>query len=324
MIGAEIAGTSLPNLHPAVVHFPVALFLTALLFDVACLLVRRARWLDPAAAALYALAAISAVVAYRAGRAAEDSLVGIAPAIEPLLAEHADWAWWTVWAFTTVAAVRVAIAWSDRHLLERGIVTARLAVLAAALAGAWLLFETAEHGGALVYRHGVAVAGAAGPSTPESRPETAMPPATPAAPVAEPPIEMSGTSRHMLSGSFGDVQIEARVDLGRFAGAFRIVHHLLDPESAGYFEVATAGKAVLLQLSPAGRKVLDEAEIKLPSGPVTLTLSSSGSHLKGMIDGKVVVHGHAAPGPPGQAGFALDGSGTIRILHVTVTPLPPP
>ncbi|MGH9751135.1 MAG: DUF2231 domain-containing protein, partial [Candidatus Polarisedimenticolia bacterium] len=46
---------ALPNLHAAVVHFPVALLVVAFAFDLGSFLLRRRVWIDRAAVALYVL-----------------------------------------------------------------------------------------------------------------------------------------------------------------------------------------------------------------------------------------------------------------------------
>lgn len=157
--------TSLPNLHPALVHFPIALLPAALLFDLAGFVRRRAAWWGHAATVLYVLAAAGAGAAYRAGRWAEDSLGQIPVSAQGAVAEHADLGLYTLWALGGLAAFRAAVAWRERRRGAPGRSLRGMALVAAA-ATLGLLIETADHGGALVYRHGLAVARVAGGTAP--------------------------------------------------------------------------------------------------------------------------------------------------------------
>jgi len=147
----------LPNLHPAVVHFPLALLPAAVLFDLVLLVWARAAWADRAAAWLYSLSAIAALVAARAGEAAEDSVGALAPAARDLLHEHERLADRAIWLLVALAILRIIATWRDRHtgVVPRGLF--RLILLAGGLAAIALLASVADHGGRMVYRHGVAV-----------------------------------------------------------------------------------------------------------------------------------------------------------------------
>ena len=140
-----------PNAHPLVVHFPIALLSAALAVDLLGLLMRRRPALGQAATWLYCGGAATAILAYVSGERGADAML-LPAQVAPLVSEHADWAFRTTWLFTLLAAVRLAASYLLRP---------RPAILwttfAAALAGAAMLFETAERGGLLVYRHGVGV-----------------------------------------------------------------------------------------------------------------------------------------------------------------------
>ena len=171
--------TSLPNLHPALVHFPVALLLAALGFDIACLFLRRQVWIDRAAAALYALGALGASAAYLAGRQAADSVGNVSPTAEVLMVEHSDWAFLTLLVFSGIGLLRIGLSWWEINQSVIRVTPLRLIILFAAIGGQWLLFGTAERGGALVYRYGVAVAFPKNQSTtfhPEGREGTPLGP----------------------------------------------------------------------------------------------------------------------------------------------------
>ncbi len=146
--------TSLPNLHPALVHFPIALLPMAVLFD----LVSRWRWRDwlaRAATVLYAAAALGAGAAFWTGEQAADSLPVLAPAMQRLVNEHSDSGLYTLWLVGLVVAARIALEFWDR---DGARTAARWAVLLAAAVGVGLVFRTADLGGGLVYQHGIAVA----------------------------------------------------------------------------------------------------------------------------------------------------------------------
>jgi uncharacterized membrane protein len=149
--------TALPNLHPALVHFPIALAAVALLSD-AIVFVRR-RWvsLDASGAFLWALAAAGAGAAYLAGEQAAEEAGLLEGAAEVALGRHADAALATLIALSLLALFRVSLAWRDRGKDRVGRCALRAFALAVALALQGLVAYTADLGGALVYKHGLAV-----------------------------------------------------------------------------------------------------------------------------------------------------------------------
>jgi len=357
MTEASSSWGALPNLHPAMVHFPVALLCVAFGFDVACLLLRRQQWLDRAAATLYLLGALGAGGAFLSGRQAEDSLRGIAAGVQPHLAAHADMAKWTLMTFIAIAVARTAVALLDRGRPETRRSLGRLLVFLSAGAGLGLLVETADRGGALVYRYGVAVALGLPPEpTPavdrESRlirtengglhwapvPEDGGAVGTilrtaegtvegvPAPAPGDPNskglgLRVSGRALLLLPGEFDDVQVEAKLELAGFRGTVGVAHHAIGLKRAGIFRLGADGGAALVVLSAGGEQVLDEGQAGLPRDLVKLAVSAAASHLKGMVDGDVVAHGHRREEGPGGVGLFLDGSGVIRVLEIRVTPL---
>ena len=356
--------TSLPNLHPALVHFPLALLPTAILFDVLGLCMRRQEWLERSAAALYGGAALGALLAQWAGQRAADSLVWIPAMIEPRIAEHSDWAHYATWSMGALAALRLSAALWDR---ESARVALRALLLVAALATLGLLGYAADLGGALVYRHAVAVEAPAPEETappPRSQATRDVGPAAsrlgrldtgtlrwdplpvdldalgeiliPAPGFSTEPVSVvasaedagagltlavEGTTLLLLPGTFGDVRVEANLELIDFQGTLGVAHHVGDDGTRGIATLSTSGQATLADQRGGELKSLDEGTAEAPEGVFTLAVSSSGRHLKGLLDGKTVTHGHVAPGPEGGCGLYLDGKGSLRVISLSVTPL---
>lgn len=101
---------SLPNPHPWLVHFPIALCAAALGFDLACLIWRREIWLDRAAVALYFVGTVSAGAAAVTGKLAAVSFESLPAETETLVGEHGEWAFFTVVLFLVLSLLRAETA----------------------------------------------------------------------------------------------------------------------------------------------------------------------------------------------------------------------
>lgn len=123
-----------------------------------------------------------------------------------------------------------------------------------------------------------------------------------------------------LPGTFGDVRVEAELDVVDFTGEVGLFHHAQSPEAAGLLVQATDGTQSLWQLRDEQRE-LNSADKATPDGVFVLAVSSAGKHLKGLVDGATVTHGHTEPGPEGRVGLLLRGQGAVRLVRLSAQPL---
>lgn len=316
--------TALPNLHPALVHFPIALVPVALLFEIAAWVRSRDGGLVRAAVILHALAGLAAASAYLAGRSAEDSLVDVPAAAQGAIAAHADAAFWALATISTVVALRLALAWRDHRSRGRASALGRsVGVFGGALALV-VLAVAADRGGALVYRHGVAVEGvAADRSAPaESRPVAEAGEGMPVREgrTGERVLEVDGTELVPVEGEPGDVVLEVELDLSGFDGTVALLHHFEGPTAHGAFELGADGAVRLETRSGEDREVLATGEVE-PRDRLRLAVSVAGHHLKGMVDGETVLHAHGDSGPGRGVALSFSGRGRVVLGEIRVTPL---
>ena len=146
-----------PNLHPLIIHFPIALLIAAAMVDLVDALFERPAWLGAGATSLYLVGAGAAVVAYVTGRQAA-ATVFVPGMAHPIVEDHRGWALLTAWYVAIVAVARLAalLAGFPRARAHR------VLLLTAALIGVLFLQQTAERGARLVYEHGVGVIAAPG------------------------------------------------------------------------------------------------------------------------------------------------------------------
>lgn len=141
-----------PNVHPMLVHFPIALLCAAVLLDVVALLYRKKEGLRLAAVIVYVLGAVGALASYLTGKDAADMFL-LSGTANTALTDHADWGTATMWFFVIYAVIRVGVLWWDRE--GKTAIWAPLLLIGAG--GLFLVYETAEHGAEMVFRHGVGV-----------------------------------------------------------------------------------------------------------------------------------------------------------------------
>lgn len=144
-------------LHPAVVHFPVALLLVGGML--AWMSVIWLRWALPAALIL-SLGAVGAIVAVETGEHEADRAGELSQAADHLLDEHAE----AGEAARTLGVVTAGLAILS-VLLGRLAVLSRVAALlcaVASVAAGWQVAMAGHFGGQMVYHQGVGIREGAG------------------------------------------------------------------------------------------------------------------------------------------------------------------
>ncbi len=350
--------SALPNLHPALIHLPLAAIPLALLLD-GVAVATRALWLDRAAVLLWLTGALGAAAAVLSGRDAADGLAAIPAEAEALLGAHSDLAHQVLFALLAFAAVRAVP--TLRGAAPRS--PARVGLL---LVGAGLqvpLVIAADRGGSLVYDHGVAVAVAEQPPPPTPEPVVTSPDDPPdtrliqdahgglvwapavgdgaalgtlltaaeggslgALSALDPPdaaglrVQVDGGGLLLLPGAFGDVEVQAVLDIAEFDGTVGLGHHVHGVDDHDLFTLGSDGTARLAQTQAGSVQIQAAAKVDPPTA-LDLRVRASGSHLKGYLGEALAVHGHVAPTGPGRVGLWLDGQGVVVVHQVRVTPL---
>ncbi|MCW5900824.1 MAG: hypothetical protein KIT30_00010 [Cyclobacteriaceae bacterium] len=138
-----------PNIHPLLVHFPIVLFVIAVLADVSYFSLNK-EWIRNAAVTLFTLSGLAALATYFSGKQAIDSLV-VPFEAELTASSHSDWALYTLIYFGILAAIRSFLFW--KNLDKKKVILSALIVLS--LIGAGMLANTADKGAKLVYKYGV-------------------------------------------------------------------------------------------------------------------------------------------------------------------------
>ena len=140
-----------PNLHPLVVHFPIALLFAAGAVDAAGLAAPGRRLLRDTATWLYVGGAATAVFTYFTGYTAAQA-GAFSPEVALLVDAHADRAFVATWLFAFFASLRLAMSYILRP--RRAL---RLGAFAVALVGLGALAQTTLLGARLVFEQGLGV-----------------------------------------------------------------------------------------------------------------------------------------------------------------------
>lgn len=348
-----------PNIHPLVIHFPIAFLILAFGANIITFFVSDKWWDELKNTFLYLIGTVSAISVYYTGKAAADSIF-LPTEAQSVLNNHADWALWTVWFFGIYAVLRIAFYWLK--LLDRKMM--RVLLLAIAAPGIFLLYETGEHGGEMVYGYG---AGTGQLLTEE-----------PSEPVYSDSLLNESTSSfvtnengnwrwamgpnavtellqnfHWVSGSvnelspatvqsednfllkltaantpnffvshdrYQNVQVDIYLSMSDFNGEIELVHHFLDTENYDYVSLNSDGTVIQGRIAGGSDTKFEEATDS-ESGMLFIRVVGNGTHFRGYINQQMVVHGHGDAPSSGAAGIRIQGSGDILIDKFELTQL---
>ena len=139
----------LAELHPKVVHFPIALFFSFALFELLGTILKK-DYFHKGAHLLLLLGVIGAVFAVITGKQAGGANPNWTDASVALIKEHSSFASITMWYFVGVLVVKTFLV-----VKKKMNQTFNYIILALALIGCFFVFETSEHGGQLVKKFGI-------------------------------------------------------------------------------------------------------------------------------------------------------------------------
>lgn len=143
----------LAGLHPKLIHFPIAFLYVYVLLEIVGVLSGKTFFQKSAHLFLF-LGVLAAVIAVMSGNQAADiaSKLKDKGAIVPLdlISQHEDYATFTLWYFTGLLVLRTYVVIKKKF---KGIILYIFILLA--LAGAYLIYQTGEYGGRLVYDNGI-------------------------------------------------------------------------------------------------------------------------------------------------------------------------
>lgn len=352
----QITPDWLANIHPIIIHFPIALIFTAVLFDFFGLINSHKEWLNKGAILLFVLGALGLLAAFLSGQYAAAHL-SIPKSLYPALKAHSEWAERTLFFFGFYAAFRLIIMWWNKqrsHVIS-------IIVFLIGFAGLFLIYETGVHGGNLVYNHGVGTNPFIirqkqrmrenhfkGPDTPTvmknggwsweptvngpSILESSFDWIIGSAADLRPAMQTTGTDTvldlkalqkpdmFIFKNPFADAEVTIRYNADKFDGSLSIVYHVLN---AGNYQFMTLSKNQLAQgsVTDGNRAVLAKSQVTTKNGFQVMQVVIAGNDIYGKLNKEAIIHTHAASAVAGSVGLRIEGTGTLQLQYMAAMPL---
>lgn len=140
-----------PGIHPLIIHFPIAFLSLAVGLTVLTVIYSR-DWITNTSLFLYVLGTLGALISYVSGRLAAEG-IGLNLKAEVAIGSHSDWAFFTLIYFGVFTAIFYVVA----IILKKESFSIKTILALLALIGFFVLAQTAEYGGRLVFEYGLGV-----------------------------------------------------------------------------------------------------------------------------------------------------------------------
>ncbi len=348
-----------PNMHPMIVHFPIAILLLAAFMDLLDFFLPEGWWDELKTTLLYGIGAISVLATYITGNWAADS-VFLPAGAQSVLNEHADWGWWTLWFFGIYLLLRIGLHWY--RAMDRKAI--RIVAFITVLPGLFMLYQTGDHGAEMVFGYGAGTGQlleqeASSPAASDSLAAVAettfsmqengnwswpMGPNAVSAlleqfhwlqgtPQQLQPSVMQSDGNYLMkfSGdslnnfftghrSMQNVQVDYYLDLSGFDGEVELVHHVQDAGNYDFVTLTSGGTIRQGRVRQGERDIFAEATYS-HTGMLFVRVVGNGTHFRGYINEEMVVHGHGDAAEAGGVGLKLNGSGSLLIDSIQFTRL---
>ena len=140
----------LSNLHPQIVHFPIAILILYAVFELIGIILKRDS-LQKTAHLLLAIGVLTAIAAVLTGnQAAELVKLKVSTNFESLIEEHETFATITLWYFFATLVLRTYLILKQKF---SGVY--KYLFIPIVLVGIYFIYQTGNHGGKLVYKYGI-------------------------------------------------------------------------------------------------------------------------------------------------------------------------
>jgi uncharacterized membrane protein len=347
-----------PNIHPMIVHFPIAIILLAVLMDFLNFFLPDSWWDDLKSTILYGFGALSAIAAYYTGSWAADSLF-ISGEVQNVLNNHADWALWTVWFFGLYALLRIGFHWYQKMDQQ----TIKIGLFVIALPGVFFLYETGDHGAKMVFGYGAGTGqlieqqevtsvstdslqqgassfsvndngnwswpiGPNGVSTLLARFQWLQ-----GSPSALQPTVAKSNDNYLLKlsadstgnffvekKSYQNQQIDYYLDISELEGTVWLVSNVQDTSNYDFVSLSSQGVIKQGRIS-SGETTIFKQDKTDASGMLFVRTVVNDTHFRGYINKEMLVHGHGDAPEAGQIGIKIEGEGYVLFDRISLTKL---
>jgi uncharacterized membrane protein len=145
----------LAELHPRIVHFPIAFFIIYFIFETSGIIFKK-DFLNKAAYIILIIGIITALLAVLTGNQAQNAakliLNGKISGISEAFEKHEEYATITLWYFTALFVLRTYLIINKKFNSSW-----KYIFIGFGLIGCYLIYSTGYYGGELVFKHGIGI-----------------------------------------------------------------------------------------------------------------------------------------------------------------------